>query len=222
MFQLAVSCPLLSGDNGPEILSYQIRLLGHISPDVRHINYRLGGKNLMNNFSTSFLFQISSSVDQKSQIEVAISSLSASVLRLPTATSLNVTYEADGSVSAGNNLSGFTDVSEGVAVSVAGTNSSGGGVISTTDVTVYIYTVIVGFRDKAVVAFADTTSGDINVEVNNHDYTMSFQVTGGSGAEKATELVTQMEQRGDGNYLPTSDNTSYGVPNNNVILDKYI
>ena len=148
------------------------------------------GKSLMSNSSTSFSFQVGSGVDQKSQIEVAISSLSAGILGLPTATSLNVTYEADGSVSAENNLSGLTDVSGGVAGSVTGPTSSGGGVNNTTDVTVYTYTDIDGFSDEAVVAFADTTSGDTSVEVNNHDYKMSFQVTGGSGAEKATELVT--------------------------------
>ena len=33
--------PLLSGDDDPEILSYQIMLFGPISPDVRHVNTEL-------------------------------------------------------------------------------------------------------------------------------------------------------------------------------------
>jgi len=37
VFQLAVSCPLLSGYNEPETISYQITLFGPIGADVRQL-----------------------------------------------------------------------------------------------------------------------------------------------------------------------------------------
>ena len=39
MFQLAVSCPLLSGYDEPKTLSYQITLFGPIGADVRQKKY---------------------------------------------------------------------------------------------------------------------------------------------------------------------------------------
>ena len=41
MFQLSVSCPLLSGYDEPETLSYQITLFGPIGADVRQSQNKL-------------------------------------------------------------------------------------------------------------------------------------------------------------------------------------